>query len=173
MGKAADRRRQAKKRGEKPNSTVDRVKHQIRLNDDNLYNMYIWHETKMNELRDKHNDELLAFLEKQSEKAEKAKKNEIKSIRMCYELKIQRLTEKQKSSVENDRIVEQARDFIQMIMVSQLCEAKRNSFYFNKAKSMGLLDTSELKKVNDMLKSDKIEDKLMNPIFEMSKKSSK
>ena len=173
MGKAADRRRQALKRGEKPNSTTDRVKHQIKLNDANLYNMYIWHETKMNELKDKHNDELLEFVSSQVKKAEKAKDLEISKLKIRHELKMTKLINKyEEPNRENEKITEQAKDLLQTVMVSQLCESKRNSILFSKARAMGLLETKNFRKIKKMLEADDIEDKLLNPVFDLTQEYS-
>lgn len=161
------------KRGEKPNSTRDRVKHQIKLNDANLYNMYIWHETKMNELKDKHNDEILDFVEKQVKKVEDEKNLEIKNLKIRHELNTQKLINKYEKAAENQPVVEQAKDLIQTMMISQLCESKRNSILFNKARSMGLLEVAQFRKINKSFEADDIEDKLLNPIFEITKSISK
>ena len=150
---------------------LTRVKHQIKLNVDNLYHMYIWHETKMNELKDKHNDELLKFMDDQNEKVEKDKKLEISKVKIKYELKIQKLINEHAKSSDDKRIVEQAKELISMMMVGQLCEAKRNTFLYTKPREMGLLDPADFRKINKLLKASDIEDKLLNPIFNFTDKA--
>ena len=163
MGKAANRRKIAEKRKEKPNSFNDRVKLAVKKGEDNLSAMYMWHESILTEARAEHDKECTTL--KTDHEAE------LKSTRIRYELKLQKSrNEKKELRQEKSDLkkqVSQAKEWVQLIIASHLTDNKRNTLLVEKASKMGICDVRDFMKLNLMMDDDeKCEDVLINPLID-------
>ena len=89
MGKAAQRRKIAARRNEKPNDYNDRVKLAVKKGDDNLSAMYVWHEARMEEAKEKFEGELSRRRAEHDEEFDKMKLD-LKKVNIRLELKLQK-----------------------------------------------------------------------------------
>ena len=173
MGKAANRRKIAAKRNEKPNTYNDRVLLAVKKGDENLSAMYLWHEARMDE----------AKAEFESKRAEHEKKVgeeaalNLKKLKIKYELKIQKV-KNEKSAWKSEKtdllkIVEQSQEWARLIITSQLTNNKVNTLLVAKAAHIGLCDAREFIEITEQLEDDdKCEERFVNPLLDMMKPKS-
>ena len=164
MGKAANRRKIAARRNEKPNSHDDRIKLALQKGRDDLSAMYLWHENKMEMARAEHAAELKQMIDGQED--------ELKKNRIKLELKVQKAkNERDAYRTERSDLKKQlcqAREWVNLIVASQLTENKRNTLLVGKATHIGIFDARDFIKVNKQLDDDeKCEEMLINPLFDL------
>ena len=168
MGKAANRRKIAAKRNEKPNNYDDRIRLAVKKGDENLSAMYLWHEARMEEAKADFDKQRA---EHEEEMKEEAKLN-LKKLKIRYELKIQKVknekSEWKTEKVEMQRVLEQAREWVNLIVTSQLTQNKRNTLLVSKAAHIGIFNAIDFIKISDQLDNDeKCEELFINPLLDM------
>ena len=164
MGKAANRRKIAEKRNEKPNSYNDRVKLAVKKGEDNLSAMYLWHEAEMEKKRAEHEEEL--------ESLKLGQKIVIKDLKIKYELKLQKVRNEKKEHRQDKsdlkHQISQTREWTNLIVASQLTQNKRNTLLISKAAHIGIFEAKDLMEISAKMEDDeKCEELLINPLHDM------
>ena len=164
MGKAANRRKIAARRNEKPNSLDDRVKLAAQKGRDNLSAMYLWHESEMELARAEHAQEF--------EKLRLGQEEELKKYRIKYELKIQKAKNErdgyraEKSDIKKQ--LGQTKEWVNLIVASQLTQNKRNTLLVSKAAHIGIFEARDFIKIDEQMEDDeKCEEMLINPLIDL------
>ena len=182
MGKAANRRRIAARRNEKPNDYKDRVKLAVKKGEDNLSAMYEWHEAVLSAQEAKHKAELdlkcaefkdeLDLKRAEHEKVRDELKLEKKKLKIRYELKIQKVKNERDDwkteKTEMLKVLDQSKEWVNLIVTSQLSQNKRNTLLVSKAAHIGIFNAGDFVKISEQLDDDdKCEQLLINPLLDM------
>ena len=172
MGKKGGRKRVAAKLGEKPFNVEDRVKHQIQLKDRELTNMYLWHEEQMEDLRAKHDQEINNLKNKNGD-SELLRKIRVKDGKLDkQEATIEKLKKTVEIGEENGKILEQAKDLIQIMLSQYYCNSRFKVWITQQALVTGCAQDNECKTLaaafDDPIIFEKI---LLNPVLDLVNKS--
>ena len=126
--------------------------------------MYLWHEAEMEKKRAEHEEEL--------ESMKLSQKIAIKDLKIKYELKLQKVKNEKKEHRQDKsdlkHQISQSREWINLIVTSQLTQNKRNTLLISKAAHIGIFEAKDLKEISDKMEDDdKCEELLINPLLDL------
>ena len=172
MGKKGGRKRVAAKLGEKPFNVEDRVKHQMKLKDKELTNMYLWHVEQMEDLQAKHDQEIKVLSDNNGD-SELLRKIKLKDGKIeKQQATIEKLKKKVEIGEENDKILEQAKDLIQIMLSQYYCSSRFKVWITQQALTTGCAQDNECKTLAAAFDDPKIfENVLLNPVLDLVNKS--